>query len=147
MGFRSPELLHEVQLKGGHGFNAAGMAFAGLPAVLIGRNEHVAWTSTTATGDNLDHYLEPLCDAGAGRDTGHVFDGACRPFEARVETINVRGAAPVTFTVLRSVHGPVVGRLGGVARSQKRGDLHPELVTMEAFLGFERPRKLHVFDA
>src|SRR5438445_1553550 len=50
MGFSAPEVLHEVQLKGGHGFSAAGMAFAGLPAVLIGRNEHVAWTSTTATG-------------------------------------------------------------------------------------------------
>ena len=147
MGFSAPEVLHEVQLKGGHGFSAAGMAFAGLPAVLIGRNEHVAWTSTTATGDNLDHYLEPLCDAGAGRDTGHVFDGACRPFEARVETINVRGAAPVTFTVLRSVHGPVVGRSGGFAVSQKRAHWHRELDTMEAFLGFNRARNLHEFEA
>src|SRR5688500_7344354 len=57
MGFSVPEVLHEVQLKGGNGFNVAGMAFAGVPPVLIGRNEHIAWTSTTATGDNLDHYI------------------------------------------------------------------------------------------
>ena len=120
MGFSVPEVLHEVQLNGGNGFNVAGMAFAGIPAVLIGHNEHVAWTSTTATGDNLDYYLEPLCDAGGGRDTGHVFNGTCRPFDTRVETINVRGAAPVSVTVLRSIHGPVVGKDGGVAVSQKR---------------------------
>ncbi len=147
VGFSAPEVLHEVQLKGDHGFNVAGMAFAGLPAVLIGRNEHVAWTSTTATGDNLDYYLEPLCDAGAGRETGHEFDGGCLPFEARVETINVRAAAPVTFTVLRSVHGPVVGKDGGVAVSQKRAHWQREIDTIEAFLGFDRARNVHDFEA
>ena len=93
MGFSVPEVLHEVQLKGGNGFNVAGMAFAGVPPVLIGRNEHVAWTSTTATGDNLDHYIETTCNAGAGPGSGYLFNGACTPFEARVETINVRGAS------------------------------------------------------
>ena len=147
MGFSAPEVLHEVQLNGGNGFNVAGMAFAGIPAVLIGHNEHVAWTSTTATGDNLDHYLEPLCDAGGGRDTGHVFDGTCRPFDTRVETINVRGAAPVSVTVLRSIHGPVVGKDGGVAVSQKRAHWQREIETTEAFLGFDRARNIHAFEA
>src|SRR5215204_2181273 len=98
MGFSVPEVLHEVQLKGGDGFNVAGMAFAGVPAVLIGRNDHLAWTSTTATGDNLDHYIETTCDAGAGPGSGYLFNGVCIPFEVRVETINVRGASPVMLT-------------------------------------------------
>ena len=148
MGFNAPEVLHEVQLNGGNDFNVAGMAFAGLPAVLIGRNEHVAWTSTTGTGDNLDFYLEKRCDAGGGPKTGYQFDGTCLPFEVRVETINVRDAAAVSFTVLRSVHGPVVDDTRtDFAVSQKRGHWQREIETMETFFGFDRARNLHEFEA
>src|SRR5215213_3633563 len=127
MGFSVPEVLHEVQLNGGNGFNVAGMAFAGVPPILIGRNEHIAWTSTTATGDNLDHYIETTCNAGAGSGSGYVFNGVCTAFEARVETINVRGANPVIQTVLRSIHGPVVGSSGTNLITQKRAHWKREL--------------------
>ena len=148
MGFSVPEVLHEVQLKGGNGFNVAGMAFAGVPPVLIGRNEHLAWTSTTATGDNVDHYIETPCDAGAGPGSGYVFDGACRPFEARVEVINVRGAvAPFSQTVLRSVHGPVIGSAGAGAITQKRAHWRRELESVHGFFGFDRAHNLQQYEA
>ena len=147
MGFSVPEVLHEVQLNGGNGFNVAGMAFAGVPPVLIGRNDHVAWTSTTATGDNLDHYIETTCNAGAGPGSGYIFNGACTPFEARVETITVRGASPVLLTVLRSVHGPVVGTSGVNAITQKRAHWQRELESVHAFFGFNRARNLNHFEA
>lgn len=146
MGSSAPEVLHEVQLTGGDGFDVVGMAFAGSPPVLIGRNEHVAWTSTTATGDNLDVYLETLCDAGAGAGTGYVFRGACVPFEARVETIAVRGGAPVSQTVLRTVHGPVVDVQAGFAFSQRRAHWMRELETGSAFFAFDRARNLNDFE-
>ena len=145
MGFSVPEVLHEVQLNGGNGFNVSGMAFAGVPPVLIGRNDHVAWTSTTATGDNLDHYIETACNAGAGPGSGYVFNGACVPFEVRVETINVRGATPVLLTVLRSVHGPVVGTSGANLITQKRAHWQRELESVHAFFGFNRARNIQHF--
>ena len=147
MGFSVPEVLHEVQLKGGNGFNVAGMAFAGVPPVLIGRNEHIAWTSTTATGDNLDHYIETTCNAGGGPGSGYLFKGACQPFEARVETINVRGASPVILTVLRSIHGPVVGSSGTSLITQKRSHWQRELESVHAFIGFDRARNIQQFEA
>ena len=105
MGFSAPEVLHDVQLNGDHDFNVTGMAFAGVPVVLIGHNEHVAWTSTTAIGDNLDHYVETLCDF-AGPDTGYVFNGGCLPLEIRLETINVAGGAPFVLPVRAAFTGP-----------------------------------------
>lgn len=147
MGFSAPEVLHEVQLTGGDGFNVVGMAFAGVPPVLIGRNAHVAWTSTTATGDNLDLYLETLCDAGAGPGSGHLFGGSCRPLEKRVETIAVRGGPPQSLTVLRSVHGPIVGTSGGLAVSEKRAHWLRETEGASAFLAFDRARNVHQFEA
>ena len=147
MGFSVPEVLHEVQLNGGNGFNVAGMAFAGVPPVLIGRNDHIAWTSTTATGDNLDHYIETTCNAGAGPGSGYIFNGACTPFQARLETINVRGASPVLLTVLRSVHGPVVGSSGTNLITQKRAHWQRELESVHAFFGFNRARNIQNFEA
>jgi penicillin amidase len=147
MGFSVPEVLHEVQLNGGNGFNVAGMAFAGVPPVLIGRNEHVAWTSTTATGDNLDHYIETTCNAGAGPGSGYLFNGVCTAFEARVETINVRGASPVILPVLRSIHGPVVGSSGINAITQKRAHWQRELESVHGFFGFDRARNVQQFEA
>ncbi len=147
MGFSAPEVLHMVQLTGGNGFNVTGMAFAGVPPVLIGRNEQIAWTSTTATGDNLDHYVETLCDAGAGAGSGYLFKGVCTAYEQRVETIPVRGASPVTLPVLRSVHGPVVSVSGGVAVSQKRAHWQREVQAITPFLAFDRAKSVGEFEA
>jgi penicillin amidase len=147
MGFSAPEVVHEVQLSGGNGFRVKGMAFAGVPLVLIGRNDHVAWTSTTATGDNVDTYVETPCDAGGGPGSGYVYVGVCRPFDVRVETITVRGASAVSLTVARSVHGPVVGSLGASPVTQKRAHWMRETETTEAFLGFNRARNLNEFKA
>jgi penicillin amidase len=143
MGFSAPEVLHEVQLTGGNGFNVTGMAFAGIPAVLIGRNDQIAWTSTTATGDNVDTYIETLCDNG----NGYVFDGACIAFEERFETIIVRGADPLPLLVRRSVHGPVVSESPGFRATQKRAHWMRELETAAPFLTFDRAANLEEFDA
>jgi len=140
MGFSAPEVLHEVQLTGGNGFDVIGMAFAGVPAVLIGRNQDIAWTSTTATGDNLDTYIETLCGPAS-----YLFDGVCTPMESRKEVIHVREGSPVELTVLRTVHGPVVGVSGPAAFSQKRAHWMREIETIRPFLAFDRARSLRQF--
>lgn len=143
MGFSAPEVVHEVQLKGGDGFNVAGMAFAGIVPVLIGRNEQIAWTSTTGMGDNVDLYLELLCPFGRG----YFFSGSCRRFEDRTEVIYVRDwEEPQVFTFRRSVHGPVLGTSGAFAVSQKRAHWGQELNTFAAFFGFNRASTLQQFE-
>jgi penicillin amidase len=142
VGFNTPEVFHEVQLEGGNGFNVAGIAIAGIPMVIFGRTDHTAWTGTTAAAvDNTDTYIETLCGGG----TGYLFNAECRPFETRVETINVRGGAPVSLTVRRTVHGPVVGSGSGVVFSRKRAFRNRELGELDAFLTLDRARNLQAF--
>ena len=138
MGFTTPSILLEVQLKGGESdFNVRGMTFAGAPTVLIGYNRHLAWTSTTGVGDNLDTYIETLCNAGFGPGSGYLFNSECIEFEDRAEVINVAGGSQTILTVLRSVHGPVfaLNPAAGIAVSQKRAHWMRE---METELGFGR---------
>ena len=151
MGFDTPAVIHEVQLKGGNGFNVMGMAFAGVPPVLIGRNEDIAWTSTTATGDNVDTYVETLCGP-----TSYMFNGVCTPMEVRQETINVRATAPgvpigldaTTYDIMRTVHGPVIGvdAAKGVAYSQKRAHWMREYEATMPFLMFDRAHSVSQFE-
>jgi penicillin amidase len=143
MGFAVPEIVHEVQLKSDEGFDVTGMAVAGIPFVLIGRNRHLAWTFTTGlANDNVDTYVEPLCNGG----TGHFYAGECRPFEVRLETIRVRGAEPVNRTVLRSVHGPVVGTSGPFAFAQKRAHWMSELASVSRVGKIDRAHNVGEFE-
>ena len=150
MGFSTPAILLEVQLTGGEmDYNVRGMTFAGAPGVIIGHNPYLAWTSTTGTGDNLDTYIEVLCDAGFGPASGYSFTGDCIPFEARSEVIDVAGAGQTTVTVLRSLHGPVVGldAAAGFAVSQKRAHWMREAETLVGWFRFGRARDLGEFEA
>ena len=81
----------------------AGMTVPGIPGVIIGRTAGRAWTFTTGYTDNTDTYIEST-DAAFQQ---YFYDGAFRPFEVITETINVLGSAPVEYTHLRTVHGPV----------------------------------------
>jgi penicillin amidase len=142
MGFSVPEVMHEVQLKSDEGFNVTGMAIAGMPFVVIGRNRHVAWSFTTGlANDNLDTYVETLCGAG-----GTVFHGECRPLAVRSETILVRGGAPVILAVARSVHGPLVGSSGPFAFAQKRAHWMSELASVARLSGMNRAQNLDEFE-
>ena len=139
--FNTPELFHEVHLKGGNGFNVMGRAFAGVPFVYAGRTDHMAWAMTSGTfGDTRDTYIETLCGGG------YLFKGVCTPFETRIETIKVKGAPSVNLTVRRTVHGPVVGTGPGVVFTQKRVVWKREIESAKQFLGINRARNLQEFE-
>ncbi len=138
-----PDRFHEAQLRGGEGFNVMGAASVGSPIILVGRNDHIAWSLTTTNQtDAEDTYIETLCGGG----TGYLFNGVCTPFETRVETIKVKGQLAVSHTVQRTVHGPVVASGPGVRFSRKRAQFMREMKTMQSFLAFNRARSLEVFD-
>jgi len=146
MGFSTPEVVHNVELIGGNGFNVVGMGVAGGPGVIIGHNRQLAWTLTTQeAGDNLDIYRETLCDAGSGPGSGYEFNQACVAFESRVEVIQVRFEAPVNLIVERSIHGPVIFKQGKIAYTQRRAHWMRELDTVSAVAGLDRVRNLNEF--
>lgn len=142
MGFNAPEIIHEVELIGGNGFHVDGLAVAGGPGVIIGHNQHLAWSLTTgAPGDNLDTYAERLCDD----PSTYLFQGGCLPFETRIEIIPIRGGGSESYEVRRSIHGPVVSTQAPFAFSQKRVHWMHEIETIRALIGFDRASNLTEF--
>jgi penicillin amidase len=94
--------LHCTKVTAACPFDVAGFSFSGLPGVVIGHNDHIAWGFTNLGPDVTDLYLEKLSGAG------YEYDGQVLPFATRKETIKVAGGRPVTITVRSTLHGPLV---------------------------------------
>jgi penicillin G amidase len=83
----------------------AGATAAGVPLVIIGHNERIAWGFTTTTADVEDLFIEKVDPADPGR---YLTPQGSAPFLSRRETIAVKGAEPVDITVRGTRHGPVL---------------------------------------
>ncbi|WP_223690931.1 penicillin acylase family protein [Leifsonia poae] len=83
-------------------FDVAGFSFSGLPGVVIGHNNRVAWGFTNLGPDVADLYEEKV--------TGNTYeyDGKQLPLTLRTETITVAGGKPVHLTVRSTRHGPII---------------------------------------
>jgi acyl-homoserine lactone acylase PvdQ len=114
LGFFYPELFLEVDAHGG-GIHARGGVLPGIPYVLIGRGRDFAWSATSANHDNVDQFLEELCNPDgtpATRSSTHyVYMGICRPmstfFAGTLAATQTEPERPVSFR--ETVHGPVSG--------------------------------------
>jgi penicillin amidase len=145
MGFSTPQIAHEVHLSGA-GLNIIGMGFAGIPGVLIGHNDNLAWTTTSGLTDMEDVFVEKLNPANRYQ---YWFQGRWHDMERRTETIQVRDGKHEILEVCRTVHGPVLewDDKEPVAYSLKRAFRGKELETLRGITGFWTARNLNDFAA
>ncbi|MDB6167739.1 MAG: Penicillin amidase [Verrucomicrobia bacterium] len=87
----------------------SGVTLPGLPAVVIGSNEHIAWGLTDAYADTGDVVA---VEVNAVDHSLYKLPGSDElvPIEQRRETIKVKGQAPVTVEIPWTHWGPVVGK-------------------------------------
>ena len=83
-----------------------GATAPGVPGIVIGRNESLAWGFTTTHADTQDIFIEKLTDDGR-----YETPEGPRDFILHETQIAVRGAAPVAFRFRETRHGPVLSDL------------------------------------
>ncbi|MFG3508080.1 penicillin acylase family protein [Streptomyces sp. NPDC047821] len=83
-------------------YDVAGYTFAGMPGVIIGHNQDIAWGFTNLGADVSDLYLEKVTDSG------YLFAGKERPFVTREEVIKIAGGESRKITVRTTNNGPLV---------------------------------------
>jgi penicillin amidase len=109
--------LHCQTLSQACPFDVTGFTFAGVPGVIIGHTQRIAWGMTNLGPDVTDFYLEELSSDGRG----YLRDGKFLPLTTRQETIGVAGGPPVTITVRSTVDGPLLSDvLDAVATAGRR---------------------------
>jgi penicillin amidase len=100
-----PNLWYEADLKSGN-FHVAGVTVPGIPYIIEGHNEHVAWGFTALYGGMQDVYVEEV----NAQDEYKAADG-WHPVEHGHETIHVRFSQDVIVETERTGHGPVISQL------------------------------------
>lgn len=107
MQFGVPALWHQVHLVLEGDFNAVGITVPGIPGVVFGRNEHIAWAITSLMADSQDLFIhQPNPD----NPREFLYQGRWEPATVREELIYVKGRSePVVYEVLETArHGPVL---------------------------------------
>ena len=97
-----PNIWYEADLKAGD-FHVAGVSIPGVPFIIAGHNDQIAWGITALYGDTQDIYVETL----NSRDEYQAADG-WHPVEHDHETIVVRGSKDVTVDIRLTAHGPIL---------------------------------------
>ncbi|MBM2822650.1 MAG: peptidase penicillin amidase, partial [Thermoleophilia bacterium] len=133
VGYFFPEFFAEMALSG-DGFAVRGAVFPGIPLVLVGRGPDFAWSATSSQADNLDLFVETLCDD----DRHYLYRGQCEPMRRFfVGTLKAQGSPDQPVAYYETAHGPVIGfaTVGGkrVAISVQRSTRGRELLSMRAF--------------
>lgn len=110
LGSSLPSVWYQVQLKCSEvtdacPFDVGGFSFSGLPGIVIGHNQHVAWGFTNLTTDVTDLYVERI------EGDQYWRDGALVPLETSTETIEVAGGDDIELTIRSTVHGPIISGL------------------------------------
>lgn len=112
LGLQIPSLWYTISIETPT-LRSSGMSLVGLPLVVFGRNDRIAWGGTNMMADTQDLFFERTDASGVQYDV----DGTWTPLERRTETIHVRAEfpaalrpqyAPVILQVRSTRHGPII---------------------------------------
>lgn len=118
-------------------YNVAGFSFAGVPGVVIGHNNRIAWGFTNVGPDVMDLYIERVNPANPNQ---YEVNGEWMEFETRTETIQVVGGDPVEVTVRSTRHGPVISEVYGPLKNENTEE-DPEFIPFKDRAGVALPEQ------
>jgi len=105
LGHQMPNLWYEAHLRCGS-FDVAGVALPGMPYVIVGHNQRIAWGFTNIGPTAEDIYIETFNTNGQ-----YLTPEGWRSPEQRREVIHVKGGADVALDVALTRHGPIITEL------------------------------------
>ena len=104
LGLTAPAIWYYAHLNA-PGLNVIGATLPGVPTVVLGRNDHIAWGFTNTGTDVQDLFIERISESDPG---SYDTPTGPRAFEVRTEVIEVSGEEPTTIEVRASRHGPII---------------------------------------
>ena len=104
LGIQMPSIWYQVGLHA-PGWDVAGFSFAGIPGVIIGHNERIAWGVTNVGPDVQDLYIEKI---NPDNPNQYEYMGEWRDLNLIEEVIKVNGGEDVVLTVRETLHGPIL---------------------------------------
>ncbi len=125
LGAQMPSIWYEVGLhcapqNAECSLEVTGFSFAGVPGVIIGHNDRIAWGFTNVGPDTMDLYIEKI---NPDNPNQYEFEGEWVDMEIITETITVAGGDPVEQTVRLTRHGPLITDVYGLEEFDEESGL------------------------
>jgi penicillin amidase len=105
LGHQAPSVWYEAHIVVPGVLDVTGTTFPGLPSVLIGHNDHIAYSFTNVGADVNDIFVEQLNPSNPDQ---YMYNGEWRNFTIHQEDILTKEGEVIPFTVKESVHGPCI---------------------------------------
>lgn len=152
LGLSAPALWYFAHMSA-PGLNVIGATLPGLPTVVLGRNDRIAWGFTNTAPDVQDLYIERI---NPDNPKQYQTPDGWADFKTRTETIRVKGEPDVTLEVSETRHGPVIsGALPIVEKAPLDAKkytvafawtaLRPDDLTFQAGIRFNRAQNWQQF--
>lgn len=110
LGFGAPGIWYEAHIQTPE-MNVSGVLVPGIPFIVVGATESVAWGYTNVMSDDADFYVEKI---NPDNENQYEYKGKWEDMEVREETIVVKGKDDVKFNVRLTRHGPIVDDVNNV---------------------------------
>jgi penicillin amidase len=118
-----PGLWYEADLKAPSptgDFHVAGLSLPGTPFIIVGHNDHLAWSFTNLGADVQDLTIEHLRGSGPVAEF-QATDGSWQPVVHRQETIHVKHGRNITLDIPATRHGTLITPIiSGLYPGEKR---------------------------
>jgi penicillin amidase len=105
LGHQMPNLWYEAHLKAAN-LDVAGVTLPGVPYVIVGHNQRIAWGFTNVGPTVTDAYIENFNAQGQ-----YETPQGWREPDNRQEVIHVKGKPDVTVDVKITRHGPIISEI------------------------------------
>jgi acyl-homoserine-lactone acylase len=113
--WQGSERFYQAQLTIPGQLNVSGASLLGVPLILIGATDNLAWSHTVSTAYRFTPFEETLVP---GSPTTYIYDGQPKEMKAEQVTVQVPapggGLQPETRTLYSTQHGPIFDSLVGV---------------------------------
>jgi acyl-homoserine-lactone acylase len=109
-----PERFYQTHLMIPGQVNVSGGSLYGVPLILIGHTDNLAWSHTVSTAFRFTPFQETINPADP---TQYLYDGQWRDMKQEKVTVMVNngsGLQPETRTLYSTIHGPVLDSLSGI---------------------------------
>src|SRR5690625_1286158 len=104
LGLATPSIWYQMHLETDE-MNVSGVIFAGVPGIILGHNEHVAWGVTNTGPDVQQLYIEKR---NPENEEEFLFEDEWEKAEVISEPIEVKDGETIDYEVIETRHGPVV---------------------------------------
>lgn len=118
LGIEVPSQWYALSINTGNR-QVKGMSLVGLPIVMLGMNNHIAWGTTNMLADTMDVYFE---DVNTRNNALYRRGDDWKTFDTTVEKIDIKAdfpaflrepLEPIEVKVRRTDHGPVISDIIG----------------------------------